>query len=76
MEKPKIEGDVITIPSSDSFLADVDNFLENILQKLKIDQSIVADIAISVSELVNNAIYHGNKNVTDKTVSARSWRML
>jgi serine/threonine-protein kinase RsbW len=71
MEKPKIEGDVITIPSSDLFLADVDNFLENILQKLKIDQSIVADIAISVSELVNNAIYHGNKNVTDKTVRVK-----
>ena len=71
MEKPKIEGDVITIPSSDSFLADVDNFLENILLQLKIDQSIVADIAISVSELVNNAIYHGNKNVTDKTVRVK-----
>ena len=36
MEKPKIEGDVITIPSSDSFLADVDNFLENILLQLKV----------------------------------------
>lgn len=71
MEKPKIEGDVITIPSSDSFLVDVDDFLESILQKLKIDQSVVADIAISVSELVNNAIYHGNRNVTDKTVRVK-----
>ncbi len=68
MENPKIEGNVITIPSSDSYLADVDNFLEAILRDLKIDQSVIADIAISVSELVNNAIFHGNQNSSNKTV--------
>ena len=68
MEKPQIEGNVITIPSSDKYLADVDTFLEGILRELNVDQSVIADIAISVSELVNNAIFHGNKNAPDKTV--------
>jgi serine/threonine-protein kinase RsbW len=74
MEKPQIEGNVITIPSSDSYLADVDSFLEGVLRELEVDESVVADIAISVSELVNNAIFHGNKNASDKTVRVQVTR--
>lgn len=68
MDKPKIVGNVITIPSSDEFLVDVDSFVEGTLRGRKMDESLIADIAISVSELVNNAIFHGNRGQTDETV--------
>ncbi len=61
MDKPEISGNQIKIPPSHTFLADVDNFLEDILRKYKTEDSVIADIAISVSELVNNAVTHGQK---------------
>ncbi|MBN1211216.1 MAG: ATP-binding protein [candidate division Zixibacteria bacterium] len=68
MEKPKIIDNTIMIPSSQDFLPDVDVFLEGVLRGLGVDESTIADIAISVSELVNNAIFHGNKTARDKTI--------
>ena len=68
MDKPVIVGNAITIPSSDEYLMDVDSFLEGTLRGQGIDESLIADIAISVSELVNNAIFHGNKGQTEQTV--------
>ena len=69
MKQPIIDGNRITVPSSHEFLPTVDDFLEAILRQWEIDESIIADIAISVSELVNNAITHGNKLGTGKSVS-------
>lgn len=74
MNKPIITGDTITIPSDQDFLADVDMFIEGILRGWNIDESIIADIAISVSELVNNAICHGNKLDISKKVKVRITR--
>lgn len=71
MDKPVISGDSIVIPSDQEFLADVDVFLEGTLRGLGVDESIIADIAISVSELVNNAIVHGNKFARNKSVTIR-----
>lgn len=68
MDKPVIVGNTISIPSSDEFLADVDSFLEGTLRGGGVDESMIADIAISVSELVNNAIFHGNKGQRDQAV--------
>lgn len=68
MQKPIISGDTITIPSSTEYLTDVDVFIEGILRGYGADESVIADIAISVSELVNNAILHGNKSSRDKRV--------
>lgn len=61
MKKPVINGNRITVPSNHEFLPTVDEFLEDILRQWDIDESIIADIAISVSELVNNAMTHGSK---------------
>ena len=69
MEKPKIIDNRIMIPSSQDFLPDVDVFLEGVLRGLGVDESTIADIAISVSELVNNAIFHGNKTTREKTIT-------
>jgi serine/threonine-protein kinase RsbW len=71
MGKPVIKGDTITVPSNQDFLADVDLFLEATLRGFGADESVVADIAISVSELVNNAILHGNQSIDSKTVTVR-----
>jgi serine/threonine-protein kinase RsbW len=71
MDKPKILPDGIVIPSSTSFLADVDQYLEDKLAAAGIDSSTIADVAISVSELVNNAIVHGNKRDITKRVDVR-----
>jgi serine/threonine-protein kinase RsbW len=69
MIKPEIRGNSIAIPSNQEFLPDVDIFIEGILRGFGADESIVADIAISVSELVNNAILHGNKSLVEKAVT-------
>lgn len=69
MGKPVIQGDTIRVPSDPEYLSDVDVFLEGTLRGFGTDESVVADIAISVSELVNNAMLHGNKSSGDKTVT-------
>jgi len=71
MKKPKIFPDGIVIPSSTDYLADVDQFLEGKFSDAGVDESIITDIAISVSELVNNAINHGNSSDTAKDVDIR-----
>ncbi|MCM2273077.1 MAG: ATP-binding protein, partial [candidate division Zixibacteria bacterium] len=62
MDKPVISGDTIVVPSSTEHLADVDLFIEATLRGYGAQESVIADIAISVSELVNNAILHGNRS--------------
>ncbi len=74
MKEPIIDGNRITVPSNHEFLPTVDEFLEAILRQWNIDESIIADIAISVSELVNNAITHGNKLGLGKSVSVEVGR--
>lgn len=74
MGKPVIKGDTIRVPSDLEHLADVDLFLEGTLRGFGVDESVVADIAISVSELINNAIVHGNKNSVEKSVSMKITR--
>ena len=69
MGKPIIKGDTIKVPSDPEFLPDVDIFLEGTLRGFGADESVVADIAISVSELVNNAMFHGNQSANDKVVT-------
>ena len=71
MAKPVIKGDTIKVPSNPEFLPDVDVFLEGTLRGFGVEESAVADIAISVSELVNNAIVHGNKSSGEKMVTVR-----
>lgn len=68
MDKPIIKGNRITIPPDLEFLADVDSFIEGLLRGYEADESVVADIAISVSELVNNAVMHGRKSAPDEVV--------
>ncbi|MEE9443127.1 MAG: ATP-binding protein [candidate division Zixibacteria bacterium] len=71
MSKTEILPDGIIIPSSTDYLAKVDRHLEEKFTQAGIDPSIITDIAISVSELVNNAIMHGNGSDISKTVEVK-----
>jgi len=62
MRKPIISGNTISIPSDLEYLSVVDEFIEGLLRGFGADESTIADIAISVSELLNNSINHGNQS--------------
>ncbi|MCP4631630.1 MAG: ATP-binding protein [candidate division Zixibacteria bacterium] len=61
----------IIIPSDTAHLQVLDEFLEETLRDFRMPDSDIADVAISVTELANNAIVHGNKNNPDKIVDVR-----
>jgi serine/threonine-protein kinase RsbW len=69
MGKVDSNGNTISIPSSLDFIATVDEFLEGWLRQRNIPEDSIADMAIAVTELVNNAIKHGNKNDSNKKVT-------
>lgn len=71
MNKPEISGNVIVIPSDAVYIAAVDEFIEKKLDKTVVSKSIKADVAISVSEVVNNAIFHGNGGDVNKKVTVK-----
>ena len=71
MEKIIRKDNLIIIPSSQIYLAKVDDFVEKKLKKFGLNKDQLADVAISVTEVVNNAIVHGNKNVPRKKVTLR-----
>lgn len=69
MTGPIIKNNTITIPSLEDYLPDVDDFVEGLLETYGLDKSVIADIAISVTEVVVNAIIHGNKSILEKVVT-------
>jgi len=69
MKKPEIHDNKIVIPSDQTLIAKVDEFVETRLRDREVDDSIIADIAICATEVVNNGIIHGNKDDRNKTVT-------
>lgn len=69
MDKPVILGNTIVVPSDQEFLPAVDDFLEATLRGFGAEETVIADIAICVTELVNNAMIHGNKALPEKSVT-------
>ncbi|HWR82322.1 MAG TPA: ATP-binding protein [Candidatus Deferrimicrobium sp.] len=68
MDRPQVSGNSISIPPNLSFLTAVDDFVESFLERCGAEQSVIADIAISVSELVNNAVAHGSRSAVNRPV--------
>ena len=58
----------MTFPSSLDQIAKADDFLESRLRGKGISEDTIANLAIAVTELVNNAIKHGNKLKKSKIV--------
>lgn len=59
----------IQIPSLTDNLRIVESFIDNVKEKFSLDDDIYGNIMISVTESVNNAIHHGNKQDKSKNVS-------
>lgn len=59
----------VAFPSSQKYLSTVDRFLERELKRAGLPPDVIADVAISVSEFVNNAILHGNHQNEAKRVT-------
>lgn len=60
---------ILTIKSNPQNLAQVEKYLHGIKQELKIKEEKFANILISTTEAVNNAIIHGNKIDESKSVN-------
>lgn len=59
----------LIIPSDFSYLNDVEQFVQDMLDIVHASSFISGSIQLCVSELVNNAIYHGNKLDKSKRVT-------
>ena len=68
LDNPESLKSRIVIHSDPRLIREVDEFIEARLRRLGLDDSIIADIAICATEIVNNAIEHGNKEDPEKRV--------
>lgn len=59
----------IVIPSITENIRIIESFIDNAKEKFNLDDDIYGNIMIAVTESVNNAIMHGNKNDKSKNVT-------
>lgn len=59
----------LAVPSVPDRVSEVDEFVEAVLHGAGVAEETIADIAIAVTEVVNNAINHGNSRDPQKTVT-------
>ncbi|NJN28211.1 MAG: ATP-binding protein [Cyclobacteriaceae bacterium] len=59
----------IVIPSITENIRIIESFIDNAKERFNLDDDIYGNIMIAVTESVNNAITHGNKNDRTKSVS-------
>tara|TARA_S200000501_G_C20871516_1_gene764455 strand:- start:3886 stop:4275 length:390 start_codon:yes stop_codon:yes gene_type:complete len=58
----------VKIPSIKENVSIVESFIENAGDKIEIKDSVYGNVLVSVTEAVNNAIVHGNKEDKNKKV--------
>ncbi len=61
----------IQIPSLTENIRIIESFIDNAKEKYSLDDDIYGNIMIAVTESVNNAILHGNRNDSKKNVTLR-----
>ncbi len=61
----------IQIPSLSENIRIIESFIDNAKEKYSLDDDIYGNIMIAVTESVNNAILHGNKNDSKKNVTLK-----
>jgi serine/threonine-protein kinase RsbW len=59
----------IVIPSISENIRIIESFIDNAKEKFNLNDDIYGNIMIAVTESVNNAIMHGNKNDRTKNVT-------
>ena len=62
---------MLTLTSDPRNVARVETFVEKVVAKYRISPDLYGNILISLTEAVTNAINHGNRGDTTKTVSVR-----
>lgn len=62
---------IVKIPSIKENVSIVESFIENAGKKIKIRENIYGNVLVSVTEAVNNAIVHGNKEDKNKKVKIK-----
>jgi serine/threonine-protein kinase RsbW len=69
MTRPPEDSVRLVIPSEPKRIAEADEFVETALRDHGVPESLISDLAIATSELINNAIIHGNRKDASKTVT-------
>jgi serine/threonine-protein kinase RsbW len=69
MTPPSHDSLQLVIPSEPKRIAEVDEFVESALRQRGVSETLISDVAIAATEIVNNAIIHGNKKDTAKNVT-------
>jgi len=69
MTRPLEDFVRLVIPSEPKRIAEADEFVETALRDHHVPESLISDLAIATTELVNNAIIHGNRKDVSKTVT-------
>jgi len=69
MTRPPEDFVRLVIPSEPKRIAEADDFVEKSLRDHGVQESLVSDLAIATTELINNAIIHGNRKDASKTVT-------
>lgn len=65
---PGVKNISIEIPSLAENVRIIESFIDNAKEKYQLDDDIYGNIMIAVTEAVNNAIKHGNKDNSAKNV--------
>ncbi len=65
---PGVKNISIEIPSLAENIRIIESFIDNAKEKYDLDDDIYGNIMIAVTEAVNNAIRHGNKDNSSKNV--------
>ncbi len=58
----------LQLSSNSESVAVLENFIDDIVQKLKIGEDVYANLMTCLNEAITNAIYHGNKQDPNKKV--------
>lgn len=69
MNSPSRDSLRLVIPSEPKRIAEADEFIESSLRERGVPETLVSDVAIAATEMVNNAIIHGNKKDASKNVT-------
>jgi serine/threonine-protein kinase RsbW len=69
---PKSNSFNLTLPSKPTSITKVEPFLKKIVDALGLDDEQMNKLMVAVTEAVNNAIVHGNKQDPKKNVTIRS----
>jgi len=69
MPDNSVQTETISFPSDVEYLDTIEKVSAKFTASVGFDESDVDDISIALTELVNNAIHHGNKNDKSKKVT-------